>query len=226
MSQRDADPVEHYEQIRRVKKKTHLGPTWKGEEWGGVSIWKRRLTRREPQGIPLCTWKDWKLSTFPRLQPVMCSVRASKPRQFRESQREAQWIAVELVAAKAALKCWGIWAKWAAKGGNTWKWELAGWCCYLHAGWLYMCDRGSQGVLQCGLLNCRAYRRLWDSATSLFWSEGSFYLATNGLNALRPAHRRLNCPTRHKRFKDTLKQQGLYFGTGRTPFLPHVSMRT
>lgn len=68
----------------------------------------------------------------PRLPPVMCSARASKRRQFRESQREAQWIAVELAAAKAALKCRGIWAKWAAKGGNTWMWELAGWCCCLH----------------------------------------------------------------------------------------------
>lgn len=74
--------------------------------------------------------ENWWL--FPRLPPVMCSARASKLRQFRESQREAQWIAVELAAAKAALKCRGIWAKWAAKGGNTWMWELAGWCCCLH----------------------------------------------------------------------------------------------
>lgn len=43
-----------------------------------VLIWKRHLTRREPQGILLCTWKDWKLTTSPFALPMMCILRASE----------------------------------------------------------------------------------------------------------------------------------------------------
>lgn len=138
VSQHDADPVEHYGQIRRVKKRKKKNTSWtnmkgRGVRWGGgldleTAPHTARASRYSAPHLKRLKTDDFS----PRLPPVMCSARASKRRQFRESQREAQWIAVELAAAKAALKCRGIWAKWAAKGGNTWMWELAGWCCYLH----------------------------------------------------------------------------------------------
>ena len=78
--------------------------------------------------FPLRTWNDWKLTTSPLSLPVMCISRASKSRQFR-SPTDRCWTSNSKGLRRGAG---GIWAKWAVKGWNTWKWRLAGWHCCLH----------------------------------------------------------------------------------------------
>lgn len=102
-SQRDADPVENDGHMWKEK------TSWtnmKGEKWGGMS--GNAVSNRESLKVfcsALEKTENWRL--LPLSLPLMCILQASKCRRFRRSQREAQWIAVELVTAKGVLKSWG-----------------------------------------------------------------------------------------------------------------------